>query len=123
MKLELWTRSGEGFLTHLRVELTALQMLTVHGNLCLALRHPENLGSSRRFCIEAVHALEKVLQEEGVLDEEDIRKIRTDSPETRQCRVCGCIDTEACADPHHGGEPCYWVGYDLCSACAPAGGV
>lgn len=30
----------------------------------------------------------------------------------RRCRVCGCTDDHACP----GG--CYWVEYDLCSACA-----
>lgn len=31
----------------------------------------------------------------------------------RACRVCGCIDEQACP----GG--CHWVGPDLCSACVP----
>ncbi len=37
----------------------------------------------------------------------------------RICRVCGCTDSYACP----GG--CYWVDWDLCSACAeypPMGG-
>jgi hypothetical protein len=34
------------------------------------------------------------------------------------CRVCGCTD-EDCSDcVERTGEPCYWVGPDLCSACA-----
>jgi len=31
----------------------------------------------------------------------------------RACRVCGCTESNAC----RGG--CWWVGRDLCSACAP----
>ncbi len=31
------------------------------------------------------------------------------------CRVCGCIDEEACETPS---GPCSWVEPDLCSACA-----
>lgn len=34
---------------------------------------------------------------------------------TRRCRECGCDDRHACIDQ---GLPCYWVGEDLCSACA-----
>lgn len=30
----------------------------------------------------------------------------------RACRVCGCTDDHACT------PPCWWVGWDLCSACA-----
>ena len=33
--------------------------------------------------------------------------------DVRTCRACGCTDMHACP----GG--CYWVGADLCSACAP----
>lgn len=32
----------------------------------------------------------------------------------RACRKCGCTENKACMD---GGLPCYWVEYDLCSAC------
>ena len=30
----------------------------------------------------------------------------------RSCRVCGCTDDHACT------PACWWVGYELCSACA-----
>jgi hypothetical protein len=33
-----------------------------------------------------------------------------------RCRVCGCTEYTACADPRTG-EPCRWVAADLCSAC------
>jgi hypothetical protein len=29
----------------------------------------------------------------------------------RKCRVCGCTDAHGCANG------CYWVEWDLCSAC------
>jgi hypothetical protein len=35
---------------------------------------------------------------------------------TRQCRVCGCTDLQAC---DVAGVPCCWIEEDLCSACAP----
>ena len=39
-------------------------------------------------------------------------------PATRQCRLCGCTDTNACATAPFG-DPCHWVEDDLCSGCAP----
>jgi hypothetical protein len=116
MKLENWTQDEAARRLALP-NWSALEILAVHGNLCLALRHPENIGACRRLVIEAVHALEAVLLEADLLDEADRRRIRADSPETRKCRVCGCIDTQECSDPNHGGEPCYWIADDLCSAC------
>jgi hypothetical protein len=35
----------------------------------------------------------------------------------RACRVCGCTDTDCRGCIERTGEPCYWVGRDLCSAC------
>jgi hypothetical protein len=37
----------------------------------------------------------------------------------RRCRVCGCTDVTPCIDAL--GQPCAWVGPDLCSACEEAG--
>lgn len=36
----------------------------------------------------------------------------------RQCRKCGCTEERACPPP---AGPCFWVEYDLCSACSPRG--
>lgn len=33
----------------------------------------------------------------------------------RFCRVCGCTELATC----RAGDPCWWVGPDLCSACEP----
>ncbi len=115
--LEDWTRQDAARWMTLP-PLRAIVLLALHGNLCLALRHPANIGPSRRLVIEMVHELERVLGAAGLTTVADIEKVRRDCPETRMCRVCGCIDTEACADPDRGGEPCHWIGLDLCSACA-----
>jgi hypothetical protein len=37
----------------------------------------------------------------------------------RQCRVCGCTETDCQACIEVTGGPCHWVGPDLCSACTP----
>jgi hypothetical protein len=38
--------------------------------------------------------------------------------EVRRCRVCGCTDDDCHQCIEKTGEPCHWVGEDLCSACA-----
>jgi hypothetical protein len=34
------------------------------------------------------------------------------------CRICGCHDLDCSRCIERTGEPCSWVGVDLCSACA-----
>jgi hypothetical protein len=34
------------------------------------------------------------------------------------CRVCGCTDDDCAQCIERTGEPCYWVEFELCSACA-----
>jgi hypothetical protein len=36
----------------------------------------------------------------------------------RTCRVCGCTDADCRQCIAKTGAPCWWVGPDLCSACA-----
>lgn len=36
----------------------------------------------------------------------------------RACRVCGCTDDDCTQCVELTGQPCIWVEYDLCSACA-----
>ncbi|MEO5915600.1 MAG: hypothetical protein ABIS50_15305 [Luteolibacter sp.] len=35
----------------------------------------------------------------------------------RSCRVCGCTDEDCTDCIERTGQPCHWVGDDLCSAC------
>lgn len=37
---------------------------------------------------------------------------------TRLCRQCGCSDADCSQCVAKTGQPCRWVEYDLCSACA-----
>lgn len=39
------------------------------------------------------------------------------SPAVRTCRECGCTDENCTRCVWKTGEPCHWVGDDLCSAC------
>lgn len=40
------------------------------------------------------------------------------SEDARTCRQCGCTDDDCTDCIEKTGEPCHWVKYDLCSACA-----
>ena len=35
----------------------------------------------------------------------------------RECRVCGCTEEDCGQCVERTGRPCYWIEYDLCSAC------
>lgn len=47
--------------------------LGIHGNLCLALRHPQNKGPSRAFLVAFVKRLGWNLVEWGAITEEELR--------------------------------------------------
>lgn len=54
---------------------TAIQLMAIHGNVCLGLRHPQNRGISRAIVKSFILDAEKKLVECGLLNEDDIRKI------------------------------------------------
>ena len=66
-------------ITHARdqieIEADAFTWMTVHGNLCLGLRHPNNTGPSRKIVENFVEALEAMLVKSGLLSEEDVVSI------------------------------------------------
>ena len=37
----------------------------------------------------------------------------------RTCRVCGCTDDNCQGCILKTGHPCWWIAWDLCSACDP----
>jgi len=41
-----------------------------------------------------------------------------DAAGPRKCRVCGCTDESCTGRPGKAAHGCYWVAWDLCSACA-----
>ena len=55
-----------------KVEATAFEWMTVHGNLCLALRHPQNRGPSREACMNIVRKLSKAIVESGLLTQQEM---------------------------------------------------
>lgn len=76
---------------HLRdrvsVEASLLEWMTVHGNVCLGLRHPQNEGGSREIAENFALRIAALLQERGVLNREEAQEASsfergTDAPMT-----------------------------------------
>jgi hypothetical protein len=65
------------FLTKKKMLVSAplLTWLTIHGNICLALRHPQNRGSSRQYAIEFVKQLGRALVKAGAISQEELYEI------------------------------------------------
>jgi hypothetical protein len=59
-------------LKHVTVDGTLLDWLAVHGNLCLAMRHPGNDGPSRSIVVSVIYRLGKVLVDEGILTPDEL---------------------------------------------------
>lgn len=57
------------------IRIDGLHLMAIHGNLCLALRHPANTGPSREIVEKIVQAIEKELVNCGAFTEEEIQEI------------------------------------------------
>ncbi len=53
--------------TAMALDVTALELLALHGQLCLALRHPGNTGASRAVAEAWVESIEALLVDAGAL--------------------------------------------------------
>jgi hypothetical protein len=58
------------------LELPMLTLTTIHGNLCLALRHPENTGPAREIAEEVLASLEEVFLRAGVFTAPQLQRMR-----------------------------------------------
>ncbi len=54
------------------IEESLFLWMTVHGNLCLALRHPTNDGPSRGYTVAFVRKLGRLLVERGLLTQAEL---------------------------------------------------
>lgn len=54
------------------LETNLLTWMAVHGNLCLALRHPQNRGPSRSVILEFLTDLSNLIVERGLLTREQM---------------------------------------------------
>ena len=59
-------------LSHVSVEASVLTWMTVHGNLCLALRHPSNQGESRRVALAMIDQISTLLVEAGAMTRQEM---------------------------------------------------
>jgi hypothetical protein len=61
------------FLEEAGLTATLLEWMTLHGNLCLGLRHPENQGPSREFAIRVRDRIAALLIEREILTLEEVQ--------------------------------------------------
>jgi hypothetical protein len=61
-------------LKHVTVDGTLLDWMAVHGNLCLALRHPQNQGETRALIVSMIHKLGTLLVDEGILTADEMNR-------------------------------------------------
>jgi len=54
------------------IKANMITLMSIHGNLCLALRHPQNKGRSRQYVVEFVKKLGRFLVETGAITEEQL---------------------------------------------------
>lgn len=57
------------------LSLTTMHCLTLHGNLLLALRHPQNTGESREYAEDGAALLGRILVAAGVLSGDELRQV------------------------------------------------
>lgn len=58
---------------------------------------------------------------DGIAERRAVRRDRWRQRAAQACRVCGCTGSRPCAVELPGAQAathCFWVEYDLCSACA-----
>ncbi len=49
------------------IEFSMLGVLSIHGNLCLALRHPQNAGASRQIVVDIIQHLAAIIVARGIM--------------------------------------------------------
>jgi hypothetical protein len=64
--------------------------LTIHGNVCLALRHPQNRGPSRQIALVFVKELGKALVRWGAITEEELKDAEKLEAEEGSTGIGGC---------------------------------
>lgn len=67
--------SAEILREHITIDLSVDQLITIHGNLCLALRHPGNNGECRKMALSIVKQFGDILVDVKALDQEQLKVI------------------------------------------------
>jgi len=63
------------WMQHVTRELNLLTIMAIHGNLCLALRHPANRGPSTQLVAAVVRQLGEVLVARGALTAAELAEV------------------------------------------------
>jgi len=69
------TKDKEKLCEIIELQISALHLIAVHGNVCLGLRHPKNTGPNRKLAIEFLNYAEAKLKDAGIIDDDDIKRI------------------------------------------------
>jgi len=56
------------------INASLLTWITVHGNMCLGLRHPQNRGPSRAYAVAFVRQLGQELVKAGAITEQELKE-------------------------------------------------
>jgi hypothetical protein len=48
------------------LDLSILDLIAIHGNICLGLRHPDNTGPTRKIAENVISTIEKIFQDTGM---------------------------------------------------------
>ena len=64
------------------LNLSIHDLLAIHGNLCLGLRHPDNTGPTRQIAYNVVQTIEKIFKETGMPDDVLMEIHKVESEET-----------------------------------------
>ena len=51
------------------LEFKILDLVAIHGNICLGLRHPDNTGPTSQIADNVVQTIEKIFKETGMSDD------------------------------------------------------
>ena len=78
------TNDKEKLCKIIELQMSALHLIAIHGNVCLGLRYPNNKGPNRKLALEFLNYAESKLKEDGIIDDFDIELIhnveREESP-------------------------------------------
>jgi len=74
------------WMQRITLELNLLTIMALHGNLCLALRHPANRGPSTHLVAAVVRQLGEVLLARGALTAAELADVYAVEAEEGGCR-------------------------------------
>ena len=64
------------------LEFKILDLVAIHGNLCLGLRHPDNTGPLRQIAENVIDTIEKIFQDTGMENDVIAEIHKVESEET-----------------------------------------